>query len=56
MLSHDVYIQRLGRSLNASGELDFLRALSPDELALLWSKVSQQQLRQHPYDLTARRA
>lgn len=57
MLSQDVYIQRLARSLDASaGELEFLRRLSGEELALLWAKVSRQQLRQHPYGVTARRA
>lgn len=57
MLSKDVYIQRLARSLEASGtELEFLRRLSREELALLWAKVSRQQLRQHPYGVTARGA
>lgn len=57
MLSQDVYIQRLARSLECSGaELECLRRLSSEELALLWAKVSRQQLRQHPYSVTARRA
>lgn len=54
MLSQDVYIQRLARSLEASpSELAFLRRLSREELALLWGKVSRQQLRQHPYGVIA---
>lgn len=57
MLSQDIYIQRLGRSLDATpDELEFLNKLGSDELALLWAKVSRQQLRQHPYAVTARRA
>lgn len=54
MLSQDVYIQRLARSLDATpAELDCLRKLGPDELALLWAKVSRQQLRQPPAALRA---
>lgn len=43
--SKDVYIQRLERSLDAHGELDFLETLGVEELALLWSKVARQALR-----------
>jgi hypothetical protein len=57
MLSQDVYIQRLARSLEASpAELAFLQKLSADELALMWAKIARTKLRQHPYGVTARGA
>ena len=56
MAPKDVYLQRLSRCLDAAGELDFLSRLSDDELAVLWTKIARQRLRQHPYDLTARGA
>ncbi len=54
MLSQDIYIQRLARSLDATpDELACLRKLGPDELALLWAKVSRQRLAQLPHALRA---
>lgn len=40
----DIYIQRLARSLEAHGELEFLERLTVEELGLLWSKVARQAL------------
>jgi hypothetical protein len=45
MANKDIYIQRLARSLEAHGELEFLERLSLEELSVLWGKVARQALR-----------